>query len=97
MYAMQVGMHNVMHKRVGAMQISMHRYGMLCRYGMHYAMCAMQDGQAGRRKISWYALCDYMQETDCNGKLVAIVAGQILAEIRGKWAKMGLRGLKIGV
>jgi hypothetical protein len=62
----RVGMHamrDVMHKRIGAMQKCY-----VC-YMMHYAMYAMrdrvqiQDGQAGRRKLSWYALCNYWQET----------------------------------
>ena len=55
----------------------------------------MRDGQAGRSAGTVYVLCRYVQETE--GKLVAMVAGQILAEINGKWAKMRLKGLKIGV
>lgn len=54
-------MRDVIHRQVGAMRI---RLGagicVLCRYDVCYMMCyamyAMQDGQTGRRKISWYVL-----------------------------------------
>ena len=58
MYAMCDGMC----MQVCAMQVSMHRYGMLCRYlcALYDALriCAMRDGQAGRSAGTRYALQD---------------------------------------